>query len=209
MAERSLHDHDSGEGLVSVEEARERVLSQIAPLPPIELPLTDAYGCVAAEDICSAVDLPEFASSAMDGFAVRAADVGSASPSQAVELKVVGRALIGQRPDATVGAGEAVKIATGAPIPAGADAVIPIENAEDREDRVLLFEPAQSGRHVRPRGEDVQEGDVLVPSGKRLGPPELGLLANAGVPHPLVHPRPRVIVFSTGDELTPTTETPS
>ncbi|MGZ4149804.1 MAG: molybdopterin molybdotransferase MoeA [Actinomycetota bacterium] len=209
MAERSLHDHDSGEGLLSVDEARERVLSQIAALPPIELPLTDAYGCVAAEDIRSVIALPEFASSAMDGFAVRAADVASASPFQPAELKVVGRALIGQRPDATVGAGEAVKIATGAPIPAGADAVIPIENAEDHEDRVVLIEAAESGRHVRPRGEDVQEGDVLVPAGKRLGPPELGLLANAGVPHPLVHPRPRVIVFSTGDELIPPTETPS
>ncbi|MGE5225393.1 MAG: gephyrin-like molybdotransferase Glp [Planctomycetaceae bacterium] len=209
MAERSLHDHDSGEGLLSVEEARERVLSQIVALPPIELPLTDAYGCVAAEDIRSAIDLPEFASSAMDGFAVRAADVATASPARPVELKVVGRAMIGQRPDATVGAGEAVKIATGAPIPAGADAVIPIENAEDREDRVLLLEAAETGRHVRPRGEDVREGDVLVPGGKRLGPPELGLLANAGVPHPLVHPRPRVIVFSTGDELIPPTETPS
>jgi molybdopterin molybdotransferase len=209
MAERSLHDHDSGEGLLSVEEARERVLSQITPLPPIELPLTDAYGCVTAEDIRSEIDLPEFASSAMDGFAVRADDVATASPARPVELKVVGRAMIGQRPDATVGAGEAVKIATGAPIPAGADAVIPIENAEDREDRVLLLEAAETGRHVRPRGEDVRQGDVLVPAGKRLGPPELGLLANAGVPHPLVRPRPRVIVFSTGDELIPPTETPS
>jgi molybdopterin molybdotransferase len=209
MAERSLHDHDSGEGLLSVEEARERVLSQITPLPPIELPLTDAYGCVTAEDIRSAIDLPEFASSAMDGFAVRADDVATASPARPVELKVVGRAMIGQRPDATVGTGEAVRIATGAPIPAGADAVIPIENAEDREDRVLLLEAAETGRHVRPRGEDVREGDVLVPAGKRLGPPELGLLANAGVPHPLVRPRPRVIVFSTGDELIPPTETPS
>jgi molybdopterin molybdotransferase len=206
MATRAVHDHDSAQGLVPLEEARERVLSQIHPLPPIELPLTDAYGCVAAADIAAAIDLPEFASSGMDGFAVRAADLAGATPDTAVELKVVGRAMIGQRPDATVGMGETVKIATGAPIPAGADAVVPVENAEEDDDRVRLFEAVTSGRHIRPRGEDVREGDVLVPAGKRLGAPELGLLANAGVPHPLV--RPRVIVFSTGDELIPPTETP-
>src|SRR5512141_1507895 len=111
MAARSLHDHDSGEGLLSVEDAREKVLSQIVPLPPIELPLTDAYGCVAADDILSVVDLPEFVSSAMDGYAVRASDVANASPGAPVELKIVGRAMIGRQPDATVGGGEAVKIA--------------------------------------------------------------------------------------------------
>ena len=208
---RAVHDHDSGDGLVPLERAREMVLSQIHPLPPIELPLTDAYGCVAAADIKAAVDLPEFASSGMDGFAVRAADVGGAAPGSPVELKVVGRALIGHRPDATVGMGESVAIATGAPIPSGADAVVPIENAEatDEGDLVRLFDAVPAGRHVRPQGEDVAAGAVLVPAGKRLGAPEIGLLANAGVPHPLVHPRPRVIVFSTGDELVPPTETPS
>ena len=208
MATRSVHDHDSAEGLVSLEDARERVLSKIKPLPPIELPLTDAYGCVAAADIAAAIDLPEFASSGMDGFAVRAADVEGATAGEPAELKQVGSAMIGQRPDATVGMGEAVKIATGAPIPSGADAVVPVENAEEDDDLVRLFEAVPAGRHVRPRGEDVQEGDVLVPAGKRLGAPELGLLANAGVPHPLVHPRPRIIVFSTGDELIAPTETP-
>jgi molybdopterin molybdotransferase len=205
----TVHDHDSAEGLVPLDAAREKVLSQIHSLPPLELPLTDAYGCVAAADISSAIDLPEFASSAMDGYAVRAADVSGARPDAPVELKVVGRAMIGQRPDATVGMGEAVKIATGAPIPAGADAVVPIENAEGDDDLVRLLQEPRSGQHVRPRGEDVQQGDVLVPAGKRLGAPEIGLLANAGVPHPLVHPRPRVVVFSTGDELIPPTESPS
>jgi molybdopterin molybdotransferase len=205
---RTVHDHDSAEGLLPVDEARERVLSQVHPLPPIELPLTDAYGCVAAGDVTAEIDLPEFASSAMDGYAVRASDVAEASPEHPAELKVVGKAMIGQRPDATVGMGEAVKIATGAPIPAGADAIVPIENAEGDDDLVQLFLAAEPGRHVRPRGEDVQQGDVLVPAGKRLGAPEIGLLANAGVPHPLVHPRPRVIVFSTGDELIPPTESP-
>ena len=234
---RAVHDHDSADGLVPLERARETVLSQIHPLPPIELPLTDAYGCVAATDIASLVDLPEFASSGMDGFAVRAADVANASPTSPAELKVVGRAMIGHRPEATVGMGEAVAIATGAPIPAGADAVVPIENAETEDgDLVRLLESVPVGRHAvdvpekvervdewevppelhalpehrsDPRREDVPAGTVLVPAGKRLGAPEIGLLANAGVPHPLVHPRPRVIVFSTGDELIPPTETPA
>jgi molybdopterin molybdotransferase len=206
---RPIHDHDSADGLVPLAEAREAVLSQIQPLPPIELPLTDAYGCVTAADVAAAVDLPEFASSGMDGYALRAADVTAASPEQPAELKVVGRAMIGQHPEATVGMGEAVKIATGAPIPGGADAVVPVENTEGENGLVRVFEPVDEGRHVRPQGEDVRIGDVLVPAGKRIGAPEIGLLANAGVPHPLVHPRPRVIVFSTGDELVPPTETPS
>jgi molybdopterin molybdotransferase len=209
MSERHVHDHDSAEGLISLDEARDRVLSRIEALPPLELPLTDAYGCVAAADIVSKVDLPEFASSAMDGFAVRASDIVGATPANPSELKVVGHAMIGQRPEATVGMGEAVAIATGAPIPAGADAVVPKENTESRDkDLVRIFEAVGERRHVRPRGEDVREGDVLVPAGNRLSAGELGLLANAGVPHPLVHPRPRVIVLSTGDELIPPTEQP-
>ncbi len=203
-----VHDHDSGEGLVPFDEARAGVLARIEPLPPLELPLTDAYGCVVAADVVSTLDLPEFASSAMDGFAVRAVDVASASPSSPAELKVVGHALIGRRPEATVGTGEAIKIATGAPVPAGADCIVPVENSEEDGGLVRLFDAVPEGKHVRPSGEDVQAGDVLVAKGRRLGAPELGLLANAGVPHPLVHPRPRVIVLSTGDELIPPTETP-
>ena len=134
----------------------------------------------------------------MDGFAVRAADVADASPEHPAELKIVGRAMIGHRPDATVGGGEAVQIATGAPIPAGADCVVPVENSRVHDETVQLFEAASEGRHVRPAGEDVKEGSVLVEGGKRLGPPELGLLANAGHGTPLVHPRPRVVVLSTG-----------
>jgi molybdopterin molybdotransferase len=206
---RPVHDHDSAEGLVPLDEARQTVLSQISTLPPIELPLTDAYGCVTAGDIAAVVDLPEFASSGMDGFAVRADDVAHATPDAPVELKVVGRAMIGQRPDATVGMGEAVKIATGAPIPSGADAVVPVENAASDGDLVRVAEAVTANRHVRPQGEDVRVGDVLVPAGRRIGAPEIGLLASAGVPHPLVHPRPRVIVLSTGDELVPPTEAPS
>jgi len=203
-----LHDHDSGEGLLSVEEARERVLSTVHPLGSLQVPLTDAYGCVLAEDIVATHDLPSFASSAMDGFAVRSVDIAKASPSEPVDLKIVGRAMIGRRPESTVGGHEASRIATGAPIPAGADTVVPIENVELSGETVRILEPAPEGRHIRPVGEDVRTGSVLVETGKRLGAPELGLLANAGFPHPVVHPRPRVIVLSTGDELIPPTEDP-
>lgn len=209
-AQPHVHDHDSPEGLVSVEDARNRVLSQVQPLAPLQLPLTDAFGCVVAQDVLATHDLPEFASSAMDGFAARASDLAGATPSHPRELKIVGRALIGHEPEGTVGAGETMHIATGAPVPAGADVIVPIENADiEGEELVRLLDGPAPGAHVRPRGEDVREGDVLIPIGKRLGAPELGLLASAGQSTPLVHPRPRVVVLSTGDELVPPTETPA
>ena len=209
-AQPHVHDHDSPEGLVSVEDARNRVLSQVQSLAPLQLPLTDAYGCVVAQDVLATHDLPEFASSAMDGFAARASDLAGATPSHPRELKIVGRALIGHEPEGTVGAGETMHIATGAPVPAGADVIVPIENADiEGDELVRLLDGPAPGAHVRPRGEDVREGDVLIPVGKRLGAPELGLLASAGQSTPLVHPRPRVVVLSTGDELVPPTETPA
>jgi len=203
-----VHDHDSADGLIAVDEARARVLESVSSLAPLQLALTDAHGCVSAEDVVAAESLPAFASSAMDGFAVRASDVAGATPQRPAELKIVGQALIGFRPETTVGGGEAVAIATGAPIPSGADTIVPIENADVQEEIVRLVEAAPAGRHVRPVGEDVTEGTVLVERGKRLGGPELGLLANAGHATPLVHPRPRVVVLSTGDELISPTEAP-
>jgi molybdopterin molybdotransferase len=203
-----VHDHDAAEGLIPVDDVRERVLSDVNVLSPLQLPLTDAFGCVSAEDIVATISLPEFPSSGMDGFAVRASDVADASPDRPAELKIVGRAMIGSRPEVTVGGGEAVQIATGAPIPSGADTVVPVENSRTVDETVQLVEAAPVGRHIRPAGEDVKEGSVLVEAGKRLGPPELGLLANAGHATPLVHHRPRVVVLSTGDELIPPTEHP-
>jgi molybdopterin molybdotransferase len=204
----TLHDHDAGDGLISVDEARARLLDAITPLAPLQLAITEAHGCVSAEDVVATHSLPAFPSSAMDGFAVRSSDVAEATPERPAELKVVGRSMIGHRPEQVVGGGEAIAIATGAPIPAGADTVVPIENAQVHGEVVRLFEAAPAGRHVRPVGEDVAEGSVLVERGKRLGAPELGLLANAGHATPLVHPRPRVVVLSTGDELIPPTESP-
>lgn len=209
MAERHLHDHDSGEGLLSVEEARDDVLSQVRSLAPLQLPLVEAAGCVLADEVLAAGDLPAFASSAMDGYAVRAIDAAGASSSTPVELKLVGQARIGRRPEGTVGTGEAIAIATGAPIPAGADSIVPVENTEDAGDLVRIFQGSAPGAHVRPVGEDVRAGTTLVGAGRRLGAAELGLLAGAGVSHPVVYPRPRVIVLSTGDELIAPTEEPT
>ena len=127
---RVVHDHDSAEGLLPLEDARERVIGQIHALPPIELPLTDAYGCVAAADIAATLDLPEFASSRHGRLRPARRRRRGRHARVAGRAQGRGRAMIGQRPDATVGMGEAVKIATGAPIPAGADAVVPVENAE-------------------------------------------------------------------------------
>jgi molybdopterin molybdotransferase len=202
------HDHDSGEGLRSVEEAREGVLAQVSPLQPLELPLTEAYGCVLARDVVAEADIPAFASSAMDGFAVRSSDVLGATTAAPVELRVAGRALIGQRPEGTVGGGEAIRIATGAPIPAGADTIVPIEDCELVGEVVRVLAGSSEGRHIRPAGEDARSGDPLVPAGRRLQAPELGLLATAGVSHPLVRPRARVVVLSTGDELIPPSQAP-
>src|SRR5262245_10304870 len=203
-----VHDHDSGEGLVPVDEARERVLSDIKPLQPLALPLTEAYGCVLAESLVAERDIPDFASSAMDGFAVRSSEIASATTTAPVELRIVGRAMIGERPEGTVGGGEAFAIATGAPVPAGADTIAPIETCEVAGGHVRVLAPAIGGKHIRPSGEDVRAGETLVQAGRRLQAPELGLLATAGFAHPLVRPRPRVVVLSTGDELIPPSRNP-
>jgi len=202
-ASQSHHEHDHGPatGLLPVEEARDRILSAIQPLAPIELPLQEAMGCVVAADAIAQGHLPEFSSSAMDGYAIRSHDAAGATADEPVTLRVVGLARIGRRPDATVGGGEAVRIDTGAPIPAGADCVVPIEYTEAAGDRVRVRQEFPEGRNVRPAGEDVRAGQTLVPAGRRLSGAELGLLALSGHPQVLTHPRPRVIVLSTGDEL--------
>ncbi|HYT30515.1 MAG TPA: gephyrin-like molybdotransferase Glp, partial [Actinomycetota bacterium] len=161
----------------------------------------ESYGCVLAAPVTAPTDLPPFASSAMDGFAVRSSDVATATPDQPASLHIVGRAVIGQPPDATVGGGEAVRIATGSPIPAGADCVVPIEQCVLEAEQVLVLQPVEEGRHIRPTGQDVAAGELLVPAGRRLSGAELGLLASAGHASAPVHPRPRVVVLSTGDEL--------
>jgi molybdopterin molybdotransferase len=194
------HGHEDGE-MRSIEEVRTTVLDTVQTLSPIELHLQEAYGCVLAADVMAELDIPAFSSSAMDGFAVRASDIKGASPHHPLALRIVGRALIGRPPEATVGSGEAVHIATGSPIPGGADCIVPIEETFSDGDTVHVLRELEEGKHVRPAGQDVRAGQTLVPSGRRIAAPELGLLASSGHASVLVHPRPRVVVLSTGDEL--------
>jgi molybdopterin molybdotransferase len=196
----SHHAHDDGD-MRDVEQARASVLDSIEPLAPIELHLQEAHGCVLAANVLAELDIPGFSSSGMDGFAVRASDVAGAAAASPVSLSVVGRALVGHQPEVTVGAGEAARIATGAPIPAGADAIVPIEQCLVEDQHVQILRASPEGAFVRPAGQDVKAGQVLVPESRRISGPELGLLASSGHASVLVYPRPRVVVLSTGDEL--------
>ena len=198
---RPDHDHDTGAALVPLAEARQRAMSRIERLPPAEVPLRDAHGCVTAADVPATIDLPPFTSSAMDGYAVRAADVAGATPDRPVMLRPVGAVRMGASADVRVGTGDAVAVPTGGMMPQGADAVVPVERTVSEPDRVLVLTPVSAGRFVRRAGQDVRAGDVLVPAGKRLLAADLGLLASAGLASVRVIPRARVGILSTGEEL--------
>jgi molybdopterin molybdotransferase len=180
--------------LLTLDEAIARVLERARPLGAEDVRVRDAFGRVLAEDARALVDLPPFPSSAMDGFAVRAADTPGT-------LRVVARIAAGRPADATLGPGEAMAIATGGVVPEGADAVVPIEYVVERDNDVEIPEAADEGASVRPRGGDVGAGDVVVPRGTRLGSPQLGALAAAGLADVSCGRRPRVAVLTTGTEL--------
>ena len=184
----------------TVAEVRSDILGAVKPLDPVTAPLLDAWGCVLAEDARAPYDIPSFASSAMDGYAVRSEDVGEAGQS-GVLLKRVGSALIGKTPDGEVGPGETMWIATGAPVPPGADCIAPKEDVTAEPDSITVHKAFTAGQFVRPPGQDLKEGDVVVPAGKVLAGPELGNLSTAGFAEVKVYPRVRVCVVSTGDEL--------
>jgi molybdopterin molybdotransferase len=198
---RNLHDHDSGEGLVSVEDARARILSRVTTMTPAELPLRDAFGCVQAEDAFASNDIPAFASSAMDGFAFRARDVNAATLDRPATLAITGEVFMGRPPGIRVPQGGAVRIPTGGVVPEGADSIVPIEHCVLEGARVLILRPPEKGRFIRAAGEDARRGELLVPVGRRLLAPDLGLLAASARGATRVIPRARVAVVSTGDEL--------
>jgi molybdopterin molybdotransferase len=183
---------------LSVDEVRSRILDAIEPLPPIELPLLEAHGCVLASDVTAEYDVPPLSTGESEGYAVRAADIHAAAPGAPVVLRLVGWARAGKRPEATVGWGETVRLEAGAPIPAGADSVVPLESCDAEGESVRVWQFAELGAGVRPAGEDVRAGDVLVPGGRRLAAPELGMLAAAGRVSALVHARVRVAVMAAG-----------
>lgn len=202
--------------LLSVAEARQRLLEAFTQVDAERIPLAHAVGRVLAEPIVSKLDLPLFANSSMDGFAVRSADVAAADPDRPVELYVVGDIPAGQVFQDKVGPGEAVRIMTGAPLPRGADAVIPVEATDQyREEmtteagspvQVRIYRSAGPGDYVRPKGQDVSQGEVVLPTNTRLRPQDVGFLAMLGVSQVPGYRRPRVGLLSTGDELLPVEE---
>jgi len=180
--------------LLTIDEAQSAILQRVRPLPAEAVPLDDARGRVLAEPARSLVDLPPFANSAMDGFAVRAADTPGTLP-------VLGHAAAGRPFGAPLEPGAAVGIATGAEVPEGADAVVPIEVVHERGDSVEIPEPAEAGVNVRPRGGDLRAGEPAARAGARLTPGRLGALAAAGIAEVSCFGRPTVAVVPTGTEL--------
>jgi molybdopterin molybdotransferase len=183
--------------VLTVEEALARILSHVRPLPTERVPLLASLGRALAEPVVSRREIPPWANSSMDGYAVRAADTETAP----ARLAVVGTITAGTMPARAVGAGEAMRIFTGAPLPEGADAVIPQEDIEASDGHVTLRERVSAGAYVRPRGEDLHAGEVVLEPGAAIGPAEIGLLATLGHTQVVVHRRPRVAILSTGNEL--------
>jgi molybdopterin molybdotransferase len=187
--------------LIAFEEARARVLDRLRPLPPRRVPLTEALGCVLAADVAAGEDLPPFANSAMDGFALRSEDVRGADQGSPVDLRVVGEVFAGSAKLPRVEPGTAVRIMTGGPLPPGADAVVPVERTETSGETVRVqLAPPERG-FVREAGGDVRAGAVVLERGRPVDPAAVGMLASVGCHQVPVHPKPRVSVVSTGDEL--------
>jgi molybdopterin molybdotransferase len=198
--------------LISVEEAQAEILSHVHPLEPERVPILDGLGRVLVEEIISDIDVPPFDNSAMDGYAVRSVDVADSTPDIPVGLRVLGSVAAGYVAGIRVAPGSAVRIMTGAPMPDGADAVVPYEDTSDfdRSKEERLATPADSIQvrkaveprdHVRPAGEDIRKGEVVMVPGRVIRPQEIGVLASLGLETILVHRRPKVAILATGDEL--------
>lgn len=184
--------------LLPVAEAQQRIIEAVAPLPAEQISLADGLGRVLAADVASRRDQPPMAVSAMDGYAVRAADVATLP----VTLKVIGYAPAGHAFDGILGPGEAVRIFTGAPVPEGADAIVIQENTEQADETVRVVDgKAPAGRFIRPAGLDFATGDVLLPRGKVLTARDVGLSAAMNVPWLSVYRKPRISILATGDEI--------
>ena len=194
---------------IDVDEARRRILAAVAPLPMTRVPLAEAAGHVLAIDVVAGANVPAFANAAMDGFAVRAADTDLASPGAPAALRVVAEAAAGAVCDALVLPGTAVRIMTGAPVPFGADAVVRFEETCEGDGgsprlagaRVEVRAPVQPGSNVRPAGEDMRIGEVVLTAGTRVRAAEVGVLAALNRVSVTVHRRPRVGILTTGDEV--------
>lgn len=214
---RGRHDLVTADELTSVEDHLAALQALLPEPDPIELRITDAVGLVLAEDLTSQVSLPAFPNSAMDGFAVVAADLVGAAEDAPVRLTVSGEVVAGQADIPTVEPGRCVRIMTGAPLPSGADAVVPVETTSDAGSGGATSEATTTvgfhrvyaaGANIRAAGEDLSPGQPLVAAGRRLTPADIALLANAGQMRVPCNPPPRVVVLSTGDELVNAADTP-
>ncbi len=187
--------------LVSVDDHLAGVLDFVPTTEPIALRLVDALGLVLAEDVACHVTVPAFANAAMDGYAVVASDLAHASPQAPVNLAVAGEVVAGDGNPPQIQHGRAVRIMTGALLPSGADAVVPVELTTGNRAEVSFHRPVEQGAHVRRPGEDLQPGQALMSAGRRVSAADIALLAAAGVTRVKCVPPPRVVVMSTGDEL--------
>jgi molybdenum cofactor synthesis domain-containing protein len=190
----------------TLEEHRDAILAAVTAAEPVRLPLAACLGLVLCEDVTSLVDLPGFDNSAMDGYAVRVVDVSAADPDEpgtAVRLPVVGEVAAGGVATRAVGPGEAVRIMTGAMMPEGADAIVKVEDTDGGTETVEIRAGVPVGTSVRPAGEDVKQGQVVLTSGMEIDARRVALLAATGHADALVRPRPRVAIVSTGAELVP------
>jgi molybdopterin molybdotransferase len=189
--------------MISISDARTFVFGQVSTLAAVELGLADALGCVLAEEITALDDVPPFENTAVDGYAVRAADTVGASASAPVELDVVDEIPAGKAPSIPVGPGQAIRIMTGAPTPPGADAIVMVEDTErlDGGGRVRVLRSVNVGDAYRPAGDDIKAGEFMFGAGTVIHPATLGVLASVNRRTISVVPRARVAVLSTGDEL--------
>ena len=212
MATRHAHGQEHGHrhaDMLSVEEAYERIMAYFNPLESEEKPVLQAQGQVLAEDVVSPFHLPPLDNSAMDGYAVRHPDIAGVTPTAPKLLKVIGQVAAGQMPGTEVVEGSAMRIMTGAPVPLGADTIVPFEETDELErkgkglslDEIVIREELAQGSHVRPAGEDVQKGEVVLKKGAVLRPSEIGVLASLGLEMVKVIRRPLVSILATGDEL--------
>jgi len=187
--------------ILSVEEALVRVLAAFQPLPPERVPVLETLGRVLAEDIYADMDIPPLTNTAMDGYAVRAADTAGASPERPVRLRIIHDLAAGYTTDVAVVPGTAIRIMTGAPIPPGADAVVRFEDTERGREWVNIFKGVSVSKNVRQAGEDVKKGQLILPRGTAVRPQEVGMLAALGHKETRVHRRPQVAILATGDEV--------
>jgi molybdopterin molybdotransferase len=195
--------------MISADEALHIVLDSVSALGVERIPILRGLGRVLAEEVRSPRDIPGFDNSAMDGYAVRSSDVRNASESNPVKLAVVETVAAGKMPARRLEAGQAARTMTGAPIADGADAIIQVEKTRGTESTVEILASAEPRNFIRPRGEDVGKGDVVLSSGKSLGASDLGMLASLSRSMVEVYRRPRVAIVATGDELVDVDEVPS